>query len=112
VQTLYLSCLQLAKKLGDVWLAPRWASEAPAALVALQESKGALAAGFDADIVIVDPNGRTNVRPELMRSRQRRGALDGMEFSFAIKDVYLRGESVSRNTEARGRMIRPALIAQ
>jgi dihydroorotase (multifunctional complex type) len=111
VQTLYLSCLELAKKLGDVWLAPRWVSEAPAALAALQESKGALAAGFDADIVIVDPNGHTKVRPELMRSRQRHAALDGMEFGFEIKDVYLRGESVSHGAEPRGRMVRPALIA-
>jgi hypothetical protein len=35
-----------------------------------------------------------------------------MEFGFEIKDVYLRGESLSRNAEARGRMVRPALIAQ
>ncbi len=111
VQTLYLSSLELAKKLGNVWLAPRWVSEAPAALSALQESKGALAAGFDADLVIVDPNGHTRVRPELMRSRQRHAALDGMEFGFALKDVYLRGESLSRSAEPRGRMVRPALIA-
>jgi len=111
VQTLYLSCLELAKKLGNVWLAPRWVSEAPASLAALQESKGALAAGFDADLVIVDPNGRTGVRPELMRSRQRRAALDGMEFGFAIKDVFLRGESMSDGGEPHGRMVRPALIA-
>lgn len=109
VQTLYLSCLELAQKLGDVWLAPRWVSEAPAALAALQESKGALAAGFDADMVIVDPKGHTKVLPELMRSRQRHAALDGLEFGFAIKDVYLRGESIG--AEPRGRMVRPALIA-
>jgi hypothetical protein len=46
-----------------------------------------------------------------MRSRQRHAALDGMEFSFEIKDVYLRGESVSHGAERRGRMVRPALIA-
>lgn len=111
VQTLYLSCLELAKKLGNVWLAPRWVSEATAALAALQESKGALAVGFDADLVIVDPSGRTTVRPELMRSRQRHVALDGMEFGFAIKDAYLRGESISQGAGPRGRMVRPALIA-
>ena len=109
VQTLYLSCLALAQKLGDVWLAPKWVSEAPAALTALQESKGSLAAGFDADIVIVDPNAATKVRPDLMRSRQRHTALEGKEFGFAIKDVYLRGESIG--AEPRGRMVRPALIA-
>jgi len=112
VQTLYLSCLQLAKTMGDVWLAPRWVSQAPAVLAGLEESKGSIAPGFDADIVIVDPDARTRVRPDEMRSRQRRGALDGKEFDFAIKEVYLRGEPVSRAGQGRGRMVRPALVVR
>lgn len=112
VQTLYLSCLQLAKELGDVWRAPRWVCEAPAALAGLQESKGAIVPGFDADVVIVDPNARTTVRPDRMRSRQRHGALEGKQFDFKIKEVLLRGESVLRGTRARGRMVRPALVAR
>ena len=112
VQTLYLSCLQIAKDLGDVWLAPRWVSEAPARLVGLEESKGALAPGFDADIVIVDPNAKTRVRADHMRSQQRHGALEGMTFDFAIRDVYLRGESVAHAAKARGRMVRPVMVAR
>jgi len=112
VQTLYLSCLELAKRLGDESLAPRWVSEGPAALAGLQESKGAIVAGFDADLVIADPNGKTEVRPAFMRSRQRHGALDGKEFSFAIRDVFLRGQAVVRHGKrigaAAGRMVRPA----
>jgi allantoinase len=108
VQTLYVSCLELAKRLGNVWLAPRWVSEAPAALAGLRQSKGAVAAGFDADIVIVDPNGTTRVTPSKMRSRQRHGALEGKEFGFAVKSVYLRGEPVGRAGRPRGRMVRPA----
>ncbi|TME70218.1 MAG: hypothetical protein E6I50_04820 [Chloroflexi bacterium] len=111
VQTLYLSCLQLAKNLGDVWLAPRWVSSAPATFAGLQESKGSVAPGFDADLVIVDPKGKTQVAEGDMHSRQRHGVMEGMEFDFAIKDVYLRGESVMRSTKARGRMVRPALVA-
>lgn len=110
VQTLYLSCLQLAKVLGDVWLAPRWVSSAPAALVGLEESKGAIAPGFDADIVIVDPAGKTSVRAEHMRSRQRHGALQGMAFDFEIDAVYLRGEAVEPTSKPRGRMVRPAMV--
>jgi dihydroorotase (multifunctional complex type) len=109
VQTLYLSCLQLAKDLGDVWLAPRWVSAAPASLVGLEESKGAIAPGFDADIVIVDPKGKTRASADQMRSRQRHGALEGMEFDFVIKAVYLRGQSVARGGKPRGRLVRPAL---
>jgi dihydroorotase len=112
VQTLYLSCLQIAKNLGDVWLAPRWVSEAPSAFAGLAQSKGAIAPGFDADLVIVDPNRRTRVTAAEMRSRQRRGALDGQEFDFSIEEVYLRGEPVALADRARGRMVRRALVAR
>ena len=108
VQTLYVSCLELAKRLGDVWLAPRWVSEAPAALAGIARSKGTVVAGFDADLVIVDPEGKTRVRPASMRSRQRHGALDGKEFGYAVRSVYLRGEPVTRSGRPRGRMVRPA----
>jgi allantoinase len=112
VQTLYLSCLELAKQLGDVWRAPRWVSEGPAALVGLRESKGSIAPGFDADLVIVDPKRATMLRPALMRSRQRHGALDGMEPGFSVKEVYVRGELVASNGVTRGRasgrMVRPS----
>jgi allantoinase len=112
VQTLYASCLELANRLGDVWRAPRWVSEAPAALAGLQESKGMIAPGFDADIVIVDPKRLTLVRPEIMRSRQRHSALNGLDFGFSVHEVYVRGSLVARDGKtvgrASGRMVRPA----
>ena len=105
VQTLYLSCLELAKRLGEVWKAPRWVCEAPAALAGLQESKGRISAGFDADIAIVDPRRSTVFRPALMRSKQKHGALEGLESSFSIAEVYVRGRLVMR----RGRAVGPAM---
>ncbi|HSS94222.1 MAG TPA: dihydroorotase family protein, partial [Candidatus Dormibacteraeota bacterium] len=112
VQTLYASCLELARRLGDVWLAPRWVSEAPAALAGLQESKGTIAPGYDADLVIVDPSRSTRVRPEGMRSKQRHSALDGLDFGFLVRDVYLRGVAVASEgrraaSHSAGRMVRP-----
>jgi allantoinase len=112
VQTLYLSCLELARRQGDTWAAPRWVSEGPARLVGLAESKGFIAPGFDADLVIVDPGARTVVRPQSMLSRQRHSALDGLEMEFAIKDVFSRGRLVASGGRRRGRvggrMVRPA----
>jgi len=110
VQTLYISSLELASRMGDVWLAPRWVSEAPAALTGLQGSKGTIAPGYDADLVIVDPNQPTRVRPEIMRSKQRHSALDGMEFGFTLREVYLRGSLVAGGRRGRvaGRLVRPA----
>jgi dihydroorotase-like cyclic amidohydrolase len=112
VQSLYLSCLQLASRLGDLSLAPRWVSEGPAALAGLQQTKGAIAPGFDADLVVVDPSRTTLIRPPLMRSKQRHGAFDGMDFRFGIRDVFLRGRAIVREGKltgrASGRMVRPA----
>ena len=112
VQTLYLSCLQLAKDMGDVWLAPRWVSESPARLAGLENSKGAVAPGYDADIVVVDPRRKTRVAAHEMRSRQRHSAIEGKEFDFAIAQVYLRGEPVGQGSKAQGRMVRPALVVR
>jgi allantoinase len=112
VQMLYVSSLELAKRLGDVSLAPRWVSEGPAALAGLAETKGSIAPGFDADIVIVDPNRTTLATPALMKSRQQHSALDGKEFGFAVRDVFVRGQAVVREGtrvgRPVGRMIRPA----
>ena len=114
VQTLYLSCLELAKRLGEVWKAPIWVSEGPAELAGLHESKGRIAPGFDADLVIVDPERTTVVRPQLMRSRQRHSALEGFVSSFAVVEVFVRGRAVARHGRkvgaAGGRMVRPMVV--
>jgi allantoinase len=114
VQTLYLSCLELAKRLGDVWKAPKWVCEGPAELVGLEESKGRIATGFDADLVIVDPRRGTVVGPAMMRSRQRHSALEGLESSFSITEVYVRGRLVVRESRkvggAIGRMVAPRAV--
>ncbi|HLZ94374.1 MAG TPA: dihydroorotase family protein [Candidatus Dormibacteraeota bacterium] len=112
VQSLYLSCLQLAQDMGDVWLAPRWVAEQPARLARIGESKGRIATGFDADLVVVDPEASTSFAPSSMRSRQRHHALQGMKVDFAIHSVYVRGNPVFRqrrlSTAAGGRMVHPA----
>jgi len=112
VQTLYLSCLELGKQMGDPWLAARWVSEGPAALAGLGESKGQIAPGYDADLVVVDPKQSTTFNPRSMRSRQKHGALEGLKVSFAITSVYLRGVPVYANgrlpARLSGRMVRPA----
>ena len=70
------------------------------------ESKARIAPGYDADLVVVDPNRSTTFSPRAMRSRQKHGALEGMKVSFAIDSVYLRGARVGAT--AAGRMVRPS----
>jgi allantoinase len=105
VQTLLLSCLEFARQAGDPWRAVNWVTVKPAMIFGLYPRKGVIQPGSDADLVLVDPNGRTVVRSEEMLSRQRLGSLDGLEMSFAIKAVYLRGEPPRAGA---GAFLRPA----
>jgi allantoinase len=105
VQSLLLSCLELARQSGDALRAVPWVTEHPARIFGLYPRKGTIQPGSDADLVLVDPKGKTVLRAEDMLSRQRLGALDGLELSFAIKGVYLRGEAPARG---RGEFLRPA----
>ena len=105
VQSLLLSCLELARQSGDPLRAVPWVTEHPARIFGLYPRKGTIQPGSDADLVLVDPRGKTVIRAEDMRSKQRFGALDGLELSFSIRAVYLRGEPPA---PGRGELLRPA----
>ena len=105
VQTLLLSCLELARQNGEALAAVPWVTEHPARIFGLYPRKGTIQPGSDADLVLVDPNRRTQVKADAMLSRQRRGVLEGQEFGFVIRAVYLRGEAAA---PGRGEFLRPA----
>jgi len=113
VQTLYLSCLELARLQGDVGAAARWVAEGPARSLGLFPRKGVVEPGGDADLLLVDPSAETVVSAGAMHSQQRHGCLEGKRFGFAVRSVYSRGELVVRDGElvgraGRGRLVRPA----
>jgi allantoinase len=72
----------------------RLMSAAPARLASLGTRKGKLAAGFDADIVIWDPDAAFTVRPELVYHRHKLTPYTGMELFGTVESVYVRGRQV------------------
>lgn len=75
----------------------RLMSAAPARLAGLDHRKGRLAPGFDADLVIWEPDAALTVRPELIHHRHKLTPYDGMELSGRTEAVLLRGERVFHN---------------
>lgn len=56
--------------------------------------KGDIAAGYDADLVLFDPNKSFVVGPESTLSAQGYSPLDGMELTGQVKTTFLRGEKI------------------
>ena len=87
----------------------RLMSAAPANLAGLSSSKGRLAPGLDADLVIFDPDAAGEVDGTSLQHRHPVTPYEGMRLRGAIRTTVLRGEVVfdagAVTGPARGRLI-------
>jgi allantoinase len=71
-----------------------WLCRAPAGLVGLDNSKGLIAEGFDADLVVWDPEGAFRVEAAMLYHKHKLTPYAGQTLSGIVKQTYLRGELV------------------
>ncbi|MFD9129969.1 allantoinase AllB [Kitasatospora sp. NPDC059571] len=87
----------------------RWMAGGPAALVGLTGTKGAIAPGYDADLVAFDPDAAFAVRAEELHHRNPVTPYAGRTLTGAVRTTWLRGRVVDTAGEPFGRQIaRPA----
>jgi len=72
----------------------RWMAEGPAKLAGCDANKGKIAAGMDADFVVLDPEAETVVTPERLRYRHPVSAYLGEKLHGVVMATYLRGKAV------------------
>ena len=85
-----------------------WLAAAPARLAGLDDRKGAIRVGADADLVVWDPDDAFEVDPAGLSHRHPVCAYDGLTLRGVVRSVFLRGEEVvseGRVTGGRGRML-------
>jgi allantoinase len=85
-----------------------WMSASPARLAGLQQTKGSIAVGRDADLVIWDPDAEFVVDPGSLYHRHAVTPYAGMRLRGRVQTTLLRGEVVFRDGvvhAARGRAI-------
>jgi allantoinase len=71
-----------------------WLCAGPARLVGLEGRKGAIAPGFDADLVLWRPEQEFVVEPALLRHRHPLTPWLGRRLAGVVEATYLRGELV------------------
>jgi len=80
----------------------RWMCSGPARLAGLEKHKGALAIGYDADIVIWSPEKRFMVRPKLLQHRHKLTPYVNEQLRGTVEATFLRGEVIYDRGRFRG----------
>ncbi|MDR1978450.1 MAG: allantoinase AllB [Synergistaceae bacterium] len=91
-------------------LLSRRLSEGPARVFGLYGRKGALEVGFDADLVVFDPQREWEITPDSLLYLNPISAFVGLKGKGLPVSTFVRGEIVCRNEE--GRSERPEKISQ
>jgi allantoinase len=85
---------QLQKRGFGLLELTRWMSAAPATLAGLDKRKGRLAVGYDADVVIWNPEAKFTVVPENIHFRHKLTPYEGMNLRGVVEASYVRGTKV------------------
>jgi allantoinase len=80
----------------------RWLCSAPASLVGLERRKGQIANGFDADVVIWNPEGQFQVLGEKLHHRHKLTPYEGRTLRGVVEKTFLRGRKVYDGGELIG----------
>jgi len=80
----------------------RWMAERPARLAGCEAHKGRIAAGYDADFVVFDPEAEFTVTQDQLHQRHAVSPYLGEKLRGRVKRTYLRGRAVFCDGEFPG----------
>jgi len=89
-----LVSLEPSKLSVDLVSVARWMSEAPARLAGLDDRKGRIALGYDADLVVWDPEAEWTVEPSRLQQRHKLSPYAGRRLRGTVQTTFVRGTRV------------------
>jgi len=88
----------------------RWLSENTASHAGLGDRKGKIAVGYDADLVIWDPDAQYTVTKEILQFKNKLTPYEGMVLSGQVEQTILRGIPIYNGTSDTFTNLGPAGI--
>jgi allantoinase len=92
----------LARGFGLTEIA-RWMAEGPAKLAGCHQRKGRIAPGYDADLVVFDPDAEFVATADHLHYRHRVSPYLGEKLKGRVKETYLRGSQVYADGQFTGK---------
>lgn len=94
----------------------QWLSSSPAKLVGLARRKGTIAPGYDADLVIWDPDAQWRIDGQQLFHRHKATPYDGFDVRGKVQRTYVRGHLIFKDGVLQGRpageLLQRGLIGQ
>jgi allantoinase len=87
-----------------------WMCQGPARLAGLEKRKGAIAVGYDADLVVWDPEASFVVEGARLHHRHKLTPYDGRELKGVVEATFLRGRRIYEGGEFFGTAIGAPLL--
>lgn len=92
--SLRVTWTEAARRGYDLVDVARWMCEAPATLAGLAHRKGRIAPGYDADLVVFDPEAETEVKGVRLFHRHALTPYEGSRLRGSVMATYVRGVMV------------------
>lgn len=89
-----------------------WLSRGPAALLGLSGEKGSLAPGYDADIVVWNPEAEMRIEQSAIHHRHKVTPYDGMKLMGKVEKTFVRGQIVFENGEFSSQPVGQLLLRE
>jgi allantoinase len=90
----------------------RWCSSAPAKFLGLDSTIGKIAPGFDANLVVWDPEAQFTVDEHKLLHKQPISAYHGQQLYGVVKATYLRGEQIYNGSEVTNATLGRQLLSK
>ncbi|KAL4703018.1 hypothetical protein ACJJTC_010004 [Scirpophaga incertulas] len=92
----------ISEKGLDLKTISKYLSSSPAHLCGLQDRKGALKPGLDADLVFFDPDANFTITTDIIRHKNKLTPYLNKELKGVVKKTYLRGQLIYADGEIVG----------